>query len=114
MPVTDIAAWIPVGLSLTGILGFLITGFAKGFLYTRHQVDKMANQYEDRLKELRETAEARIVAVNSERLEWKDIAMGAIDANRKSAPTLDALLDGQATMKVLLESFRERAAEGGS
>lgn len=114
MPVSDIQTWIPVGVGLTSILGFLILGFAKGFLYTRHQVDKMASQYEDRLRELRETAEARLVAVNSERLEWKDIAMGAIDANRKSAPTLDALLDGQATMKVLLESFRQRPTEGGS
>lgn len=114
MPLSDITAWIPTGLSATGILVFLITGFARGWLYTRSQVDKQAAQYEDRIKESREVAEARIASINAERLEWKEIAMASIDANRKSAPTLDALLDGQQTMKQLLQGFRDRTAEGGS
>lgn len=92
MPIPD---WILPSTGLGGVLAFLITGFAKGWLYTSKQVDKMAQQYEDEIKRL-----------DGERVEWKDIAMAGIHVTAQTAPALNALVEGQHTIKGVLEAIR--------
>lgn len=97
-PIPD---WIVPTGGLGGILAFLTTALVRGWLSTKTHVDRISRQYEEEIKRL-----------DGERLEWREIALKGIDVNSKTAPTLNAVLEGQEAIKSLLLAFRKPPGGG--
>lgn len=94
--------WVIPTTSTLGILASLITGFAKGWLWTKTQVDRVVESYEDKAKLL-----------DAERLEWKALAMESLGVVREVNTTMDAVLQGLAAQRSLLEALRDTKAGAG-
>jgi hypothetical protein len=96
--VSGIPEWIVPTGGIGSILASLIAGFAKGFLWTRPQVDKLIA-----------SRDAEIERLDKERLEWKEMALESIHVLRGTNTTMDSVLAGQQAMRGLLEALRSKA-----
>lgn len=106
MPFPD---WIIPTSGVTGILASLIVGFAKGFLWTRPQVERLVAKQDAYAEDIVRTKDAEIDRLNKERLEWKAMALESIGVLRGINPAMDSVVAGQAAIKGLLEALRNKA-----
>jgi len=90
--------WIVPSASAASILVFLITGFAKGWLLTSTQVERLMKAHEEE--------HARL---DKERLECKVLALESLQNHRELTPVLDAVVQGLHTQKDLLIAIKDKA-----
>lgn len=95
MPFPD---WVLPGAGVTSILVFLITGFAKGWLLTSTQVERLMKAHNDEHQRL-----------DAERLEWKQLALTLLQDRKEVGPVLDAVLQSLNAQRGLLTAIKDKA-----
>lgn len=114
--------WLPAGGGVLSVLTFLLIGFAKGWIWTKPQVDRLmsANDREiANLKERYETHIGRTISLLEGRIndsltrerEWHEIGTKALDVNREFANQMDAVVESQRTLISIIGTAR-RSIEG--
>lgn len=99
---------IPTG-GIGTILASLIAGFARGFLWTRPQVDKLMSAKDAYVADIIAAKDAELKRLDAERLEWKAFGLESLGIIKAVNPTMDTVLQGQIAIKGLLEALRNKA-----
>lgn len=107
MPIpTDLLGWVPQALGVTAILGFLVVGFAKSFLWTRPQVVELANRFEAHVKSIEAGANGRVADALKREQEWREVAETTLETNQKLAEQVEALIETQRMLQSMVAGPR--------
>lgn len=108
---TGLPAWILNGLSVGGLVTFIVVGLATSRLYTSRQVDQMVTRYEKHLERTVALYEGRVQDANRREGEWRDVAMKFKDALEQMEGVIGPLQMESGTMLAILRQMQQMQRE---
>lgn len=110
----ELAGWLPQAVGVTAILGFLILGFAKGFIWTRSQVEELRTAFRAHIMTIETGANGRVAdalqreasALEREK-SWQKVAETTLDTNEVLTKQIEALLGTQKVLQQMATGSRE-------
>lgn len=109
----DLMGWVPQAVGVSAILGFLVLGFAKSFIWTRPQVEALVERFNAHLASTQSSADGRVADARQREQEWREIAEKTLETNAKLADQVETLIEAQRQLQSMIPGSRDSRRRGG-